>query len=548
MTNPKRSTKEDLSAIKIENLHIHCKVGEDRYRPIVENVALEFQEGMFHFLIGPNGCGKSTSVKAVMHLLDRSNYRIRSQMNIFNEAIWNKNESCMPPQEMREFLLRNVGYIPQDPSGALDRTLRVEESFRDKEKNLSKLGITVKQTAEHILTGLGWSSEDWENCKDRFPDELSGGQQQLVNIALSLYGDPKIIIVDEGFDYLDIFKVENALKFLVQKVIDDRLTIIAICHDYQLIYRAQHLLKNGDRKAASMVVHSLRLGHEDTMKNCFCKTIERLRKKLATPPETSMNQAENIVVHKSSFKYDSSSYIRNNSFKIKWKDFILPKGATIGIIGESGSGKTTLARILSGIIKTKKGIRVNGFPDRRTSLQYAYQIPNPCFNLAKAPGHMLLEGRNGLDQEQLNDLFKTLNWNNWEERNLYDKSADNRISLSGGELQKICLCRAVSWVPEILILDEPFNNLDPESHDGLVDILSLMNGNTKLLILHDIYLALSLCHYIILIKDGLIKFAGHSGPLINFLSDREPVNFPREMQDYIECVAENLDLIDECDS
>ena len=109
---------------------------------------------------------------------------------------------------------------------------------------------------------------------------------------------------------------------------------------------------------------------------------------------------------------------------------------------------------------------------------------------------MLTEGHHKQRTEQTDAFFAKLAWCDWSGKKNEEENSKSRKFLSGGELQKICLCRAFLWDPEFLIMDEPFNNLDPDSRRGLLEFVMGGNDSTRVLILHDIYLALDICSHI----------------------------------------------------
>ena len=538
-----------MSALKIKNLTVRKKLDEDGGRPFVDGISLDLKKGKIHFLVGPNGCGKSTIVRAIMHLLDRDIYDVTGQISVNGGKIWDKNKCCLSAPSLRAFLLKNVGFIPQNPVGALDQTMKIADALKEKKEMFGSLGLAGKDLHEDIFRVLGYEEAEKQDLLSRFPGELSGGQQQMANIALSLYGRPGLIIADEGFDYLDFDKIEKVLKYLLNSVLNDGATMLMICHDYQLIFQVESLFrkiseKNSDDVLRHVEMHQLEKGHENKMRESFQRTIIRLRNRMKNLLSIPMNSDANIILKPFKYKYHVSGAGDGSAFELSLKEKIeFPKRSFVGLIGESGSGKTTLARLIAGVIKDRKKREITGLPDPGTALQYTYQVPYPCFNRVKSPWHMLLEGRNSLDNDAMQKIFEKLNWNNWPARKMEAEKLTSNVFLSGGELQKICLCRPLLWNPEVLILDEPFSNLDPDSHQGLLEIIERTSDATRILILHDIYLALGICSYIIFLKQGKVEFAGPTDTLLEFLESKRKFNFSREMSAYLEKIRINLGSI-----
>ena len=202
------------------------------------------------------------------------------------------------------------------------------------------------------------------------------------------------------------------------------------------------------------------------------------------------------------------------------------------------------------LTKPRNQLKIEGLPKSRADLQYTYQVPYPCFNTVRSPWCMLDEGfhvsgrRKEGGDKKLSGLFHEFDGDTLLLRK-HERNFDNSCFYSGGELQKICLSRALVLEPDVVILDEPFNNLDFESHKGLLNIIrgnERTSKTTKILILHDIYLALGVCDYIILMSKGRIEFSAPCYKLLNFLRsrDRGTLDYSPTMLRYLGKVSETL--------
>ena len=232
------------SALTVENLSV-----THNNRKIVENISFRFNKERINFLIGPNGSGKSTIIKAALHLLPINKYEVYGKIKINNNTIWHDNKSNYF-SDIRSFLLTNVGYINQSPFNTLDNTKTIYQHFNEKKLLLKKFNKKkyLYKTNE-LLTEIGCKDDEIRHILNSYPRNLSGGWMQLVNISLALYGSPDLIIADEGFDYLDIFKIEHALKFIVNKVLNKskdtkKLTPLIICHDYYVIHKVKKIIES----------------------------------------------------------------------------------------------------------------------------------------------------------------------------------------------------------------------------------------------------------------------------------------------------------------
>lgn len=184
---------------------------------------------------------------------------------------------------------------------------------------------------------------------------------------------------------------------------------------------------------------------------------------------------KNLDIH-----YGNFVALENVSFKIKENKFI-------SIIGPNGGGKTTLIKSILGFIKPTKGIieKSNdlkiGYVPQKNNFEESFPI-----TVKKVILSGILNGKIKLfhsyskaDKTLLDDIIKDLN---------IEKLKDKTINeLSGGELQKVLLGRAIISNPNLLILDEPFSNIDTSSTKEYYKLLNkLSNKMTVLIISHDI--------------------------------------------------------------
>jgi len=204
------------------------------------------------------------------------------------------------------------------------------------------------------------------------------------------------------------------------------------------------------------------------------------------------------------------SGIRNMSLKIT-------KGHITAIIGESGSGKSTLLKLLYGLLSPDSGdIFFNG-----------ERILGPLEKLI--PGHDNMK----MVTQHTDDLNLFANvWDNiasmLPHTNLRDEEektekilrqlklfalADKRVTdLSGGEKQRVAIARALITEPEILLLDEPFNQVDTSFREGLQqDIRQIVkeSGLTVIIVSHDPEEVLSMANELLVLKNGEILESGH---------------------------------------
>jgi zinc transport system ATP-binding protein len=168
------------------------------------------------------------------------------------------------------------------------------------------------------------------------------------------------------------------------------------------------------------------------------------------------------------------------------------EGDFLGIIGPNGGGKSTLLKLILGLLAPDGGsIEVLGSSpkDSRSKIGYVPQFKTFSRNFPISVEETVLMGRLGKtrwvgsytkeDREIANDLLQKLQ--------ILDLAKRGIGALSGGEVQRVMIARALAASPEILLLDEPSSSTDPKAEENLFDLLKEMNEKyTILLVSHDI--------------------------------------------------------------
>ena len=187
-----------------------------------------------------------------------------------------------------------------------------------------------------------------------------------------------------------------------------------------------------------------------------------------------------------------------NSFSLD-----VEKGKCLAIMGESGSGKSTIAKIIIGLEKQNSGTVEIFDKDIEFLFQDSYNALNPRMtveDLIYEPLQFLAD----IDVKKKKEIVSEL----LEQVELASELLTRkRDELSGGQLQRVCLARALSTKPQIMIFDESLSGLDPLVQDKILDLLYKIQKQyqlTYIFISHDIRLCYFLADRIILIDKGKI--------------------------------------------
>ena len=195
-------------------------------------------------------------------------------------------------------------------------------------------------------------------------------------------------------------------------------------------------------------------------------------------------------------KYEEQEVL--NSFSLD-----IEKGECLAIMGESGSGKSTIAKIIIGLEKQNSGTVKIFTKDIEFLFQDSYNALNPSMiveDLIYEP----LQFSSNIDKSKKKEIVLEL----LEQVELSSELLTRkRDELSGGQLQRVCLARALSTKPKIMIFDESLSGLDPLVQDKILDLLYEIQKQyqlTYIFISHDYRLCYFLADRIILIDKGKI--------------------------------------------
>ena len=195
------------------------------------------------------------------------------------------------------------------------------------------------------------------------------------------------------------------------------------------------------------------------------------------------------------------------------------QGTCLGILGESGSGKSTLGRVICGLLKPDTGeVKIqdvsvyasrNGRKNLQTRLSVVFQdyttSANPRFRVKE----IIAEGLAARERNQKIRLDRLEETNRLLELVGLDPSYANRYphELSGGQLQRVCIARAVACQPEIILFDEAISSLDAHTQVQIMDLLHDLKeklGLTYIFITHDLTSVTYLCDDVLFLYHGRI--------------------------------------------
>lgn len=213
-----------------------------------------------------------------------------------------------------------------------------------------------------------------------------------------------------------------------------------------------------------------------------------------------------------SYKKAGKGFRKEKLHVLKGVSFSLQAGDCVGLVGESGSGKSTLSRLILGLEKADQGsIRIEGkevtdwIKANKGQMSVVFQdytsSANPRFKVRDVIGEILTAfGKKEGVPQKVESLL--------EQVGLPLDIADRYPhELSGGQLQRVCIARAISTNPKLLILDEAISSLDVSTQSQIMELLSVLKETmnmTILFIAHDLQAVTHLCDQVMFLQNGQV--------------------------------------------
>jgi ATP-binding cassette subfamily F protein uup len=452
---------------------------------VLDGINLRISRGERICLLGRNGEGKSTLMKLISGELSPDAGEILRQTGL------------------------RVGYLPQDIPAALEGTVFEAVSEPSDRATAQTPGTAEgawrqQHLAERMIEQLGLDAT--ARC-----EQLSGGLVRRLLLARALAGEPDLLVLDEPTNHLDIATIDwletsllrwsGALLFvthdrmllrkLATRIVElDRGRLSDWSCDYDtFLERKQAML---DAEAASWTQFDKQLAQEEawvrggirarrTRNEGRVRALQRLREiRQARRQQTGMarmqiQEAERsgklvIEAQDVSFGYGDQPLIQNLSTTIL-------RGDRVGILGPNGSGKTTLLRLLLKELEPQQGrvrlgtrLDIAYFDQLREQLQGDSTVQD---NVADGADTVVVDGKSRHVLSYLQDFLFTP-----------ERARSPVRILSGGERNRLLLARLFAKPSNLLILDEPTNDLDAETLELLEELLLEYRG-TVLLVSHD---------------------------------------------------------------
>ena len=488
------------AVLTVDNYTLDYRTGAGLRRAL-DGVSLSIAAGEVLGLVGESGSGKSSLAWAITRSLP-ANAIETGALRLGAEDL-----RTASPQRLRAIRGRRIGMVFQDPSTALNPTIRLGEQVIEvlmRHRGLDR--AAASSAAEAALADV--ELRDPAGLMRRFPHEASGGEKQRVVIATVFACHPELILFDEPTTALDVITGARILDLFGRVRLRTGVAALDISHDLGLVSRVADRVAVLDRgvvveQGAPAAVFRAPL-HPYT--RVLVAAVPRPGRRLVddTPSPTALLTASSISVR----------YVRKRLFRpmpapaTHAVNFDIRESEIFGVVGESGSGKSSLARALTGLAPFTGTIDLAGRriaamdqPYRR-AVQIVFQHPDASLNPRMRIGEILSRPLRlyGGDLAEVPRLLAQV-------RLPADFASKFPHQLSGGEKQRVAIARAFAAKPALVVCDEITAALDVSVQAQVIELLLALrraHGTAYLFITHDLNLVRQIAHRVAVMQDGAI--------------------------------------------
>lgn len=488
--------------IRLAGLHI----GFPSAAPLVRAMSLTLAAGEVLGLVGESGSGKSLTVSALIGLLPEG-------MVAGGGAFFNGRALLsMSQADWRRLRGRRIAMVFQDPMAALNPYMTIGAQLAEAIRAHHPLRDAALQ--DRMLALLAEVGLD-PALATRHAHALSGGQQQRAVIALSLAGDPCLLLADEPTTALDTV-VQAQILALLRRLAETRnLAIVFISHDLGVVSRIADrvgIMRGGELLEIGMTAEIL-----STPNHAYSKALVAACHDLPIWEALPSAAAPALRLRNLSVTYRAGGLLRRPREVVRGINLDIPRGGVLSLVGASGSGKSSIARALVGLAEARADIvEVNGqalslgIAGRRRpgaqAVQIVFQNPAASLNPRVTVERVLSEAMTRLKlapDERRRRAVDALREVGLGEEHL----ARLPSQISGGQKQRVAIARALLVQPGLLICDEILSALDATVQVQILTLLRRLRaerGIALLFIGHDLGVVRALGGYVAVMEAGCI--------------------------------------------
>ncbi len=499
--------------LAVRDLVVDFRVDRKLFRA-VNGVNFDVMPGEILALVGESGSGKSVTAMSILGLLPDNATRAGTIQ------FHGKNLADMTPKELTAIRGGDISMIFQDPIAALNPVFTIGfqmgEAVKLQDPSLDRDQVNAKSVELLTLVGI----PDPAHRLGYYPHQFSGGQCQRIMIAMALAGEPRLLIADEPTTALDVTVQAEVLDVLRRLHGKLGTSIMIITHDMGVV---------ADLADRVVVMRQGQPVETNEVRALFASPKEAYTQELlAAVPKFGENTASSVV-NKGELVLDIKDLVVEFGFRLRSKfravdsvSLQVHAGEIAGLVGESGSGKTTIGRCAVGLTPITSGtISVAGVQlshakraeimEMRKRVGVVFQNPATSLDprmtigaIVAEPLRVLTNIRGEAMRKRVQELLDSVELQgNWTDR--YPRE------MSGGQLQRVSIARAIALDPLLLIADEPTSALDVSVQAKVLDLFRELQdrlGFACLFISHNLAVVDTLCDRVAVMRKGVLVEQG----------------------------------------
>jgi peptide/nickel transport system ATP-binding protein/glutathione transport system ATP-binding protein len=512
--------------LAVEGLSVEFGSRAQPYRA-VKSLDFTIGRGETVALVGESGSGKSVTALSILRLIERAGGRIAAGAARFVPRDGREVDLFgLAESELRRIRGNEISMIFQEPMTSLNPVMTVGDQLAEVyllHQDISRQEAWAR--AQAMLVAVKMSEP--ERRMTQYPGDLSGGMRQRVMIAMALACRPQLLIADEPTTALDVTVQAEIIDLNRDLQREVGMAVLFITHDMGVVAEIADrvvVMRHGDKVEENSTVALF-----DAPGQPYTRDLLAAVPKLGDgSPDEAAVQGRPAVLEVSGLakrfpvKTGAFGKVVANVHAVEGVSFDLRAGETLALVGESGSGKSTTGRLLMKLVAPTEGsIRLAGQdithmpPDRmremRRHIQMIFQDPyaslNPrlhAWDLVSEP----LKVHGGFTRDQRRERAAQL----LERVNLPREFLDRYAhQFSGGQRQRLCIARALSVNPKIIVADEPVSALDVSVQARVIELMKELQaemGLSYLFISHDMAVVEKVSHRVAVMYMGQIVEIG----------------------------------------